>query len=86
MPLHEMPIRLALRREGSMIKAYLANQGTMDNAILLSTLDYKVSQNEEIFTAWKGVMIRTVEIMIEEVFHEVPLMMERPAPGHEREQ
>jgi hypothetical protein len=86
MALHELPVRLAIRREGDVVKAYLAKKDSMEGAMLLATLNEKMAQNEELFRAWKDVMIRAVEIMVENTFDETPEMIERPAPGEERQQ
>ena len=55
---HQLPVRLAIRREGEWVKAYVALQSTMDDALLLGTIDHRIANNyPDIYAKWKAVMV-----------------------------
>jgi hypothetical protein len=43
----EMPFRLALRQEGALWNAYLAESDSMNNAVLLGSIKMSVVKNSE---------------------------------------
>ncbi len=83
-PRRDIGIRLAIRREGEFVNAYLAQQGTMDGAKLLGSLAVDVAQHVVIFEAWKQLMSAVMEGAIEMLFKQKPTMREEDAPEHER--
>lgn len=80
----DLGIRLAIRREGNYLKAYLARNDTMDGADLLGSLWLSALTNDEHFERWKSLMSDILADMIEGVFGQKPSMPERQAPEHER--
>lgn len=81
----EAPVRLAIRREGKYVNAYLAQIGTMDDAVLLGSILHRLAQNADYFDAWKACMKHGFGIAIEEVTGgTIASFEERPGPEHER--
>ena len=81
----EIGARLAIRREGGFVNAYLARQGTMDGARLIGSVARgAVERHDDIWQQWKSVMTEIVARAVEDIFGERPSMPERPAPEHER--
>lgn len=80
----DIGIRLAIRREGEFVNAYLAQRSTMDGAKLLGSLAVDVAQHVVIFDAWKSLMSGVMEAAIQTLFKQKPDMREEPAPEHER--
>lgn len=82
--LKEIGIRLAIRREGEFINAYLAQRNTMDDATLLGSLAIGPAGKPDIFEAWKKLMTVVVSRAVTEAFGQQPTMVERAAPESER--
>lgn len=81
----ELPIRLAIRSEGNMVNAYIADANTMDDAQLIGAISRRVcGLDPAVFDAWKALMTRVLNDAIKDVFGREAEMIERPAPEHER--
>lgn len=81
----ELSIRLALRREGSMWNAYLAEQGVMDNAIPLGSIAIGiVEKNPDLKQKFQDLMTEVLARVIEDTTGQTPTMEIRPAPEHEK--
>ena len=81
---HELPIRLAIRREGGMVSAYLATKDTMTGAMLLGSIAMGIAEREDFFARWKEIMEEALKIAVRRVFGETPDLIEHPVPEHER--
>lgn len=77
-------VRLAIRREGAFVNAYLAQEGTMDGAKLLGSLALDVAHHVVVFERWKALMNDILSSAVEAIFGQKPEMTERTAPEHER--
>ena len=84
--LKELGVRLAIRREGDFVNAYLARQGTMDDARLLASISHGIAENPEFFGRWKALMSDVLADSVKQTFGQKPTMIEKPAPESEREQ
>jgi len=85
MTVQNVGVRLAIRKEGAWVRAYLASEGTMDGARELGAILVTIAdQDENIWTRWKLLMMDAVSAIIGRVFDQVPEWTERPAPEHER--
>jgi hypothetical protein len=81
----EMPIRLALREEGTLWNAYLAESESMSGAVLLGSIKMSVVKASEIHKqAFKDLMTAVVADAIKEVIGLEPIFAERGAPESER--
>jgi hypothetical protein len=81
----EMPIRLALREEGTLWNAYLAASDSMDNAVLLGSIKLSVVKNSEARKReFMDLMTAVVADAIKDVIGLDPLFAERGAPESER--
>jgi len=79
-------IRLALRREGALWNAYVANEGTMDRAFLIGSIALgAVTAHPEIKDGFMQLMKQVLAVAVEDVIGK-PLAEweEKPAPEHER--
>jgi hypothetical protein len=78
--------RLAIRHEGKMIKAYLAEPHTMDEAIFLASISKNLcDRDERIFLQWKECMKEVIRIISKEALGaDVEGFDEHVAPEHER--
>lgn len=82
----EMPFRVALREQGDMWNAYLAPEGSMDNALLLGSIRLSVVMKNPAFKdAFMDLMVSIVGTAIEEVVGVTPDFVVRGAPSYERE-
>jgi hypothetical protein len=82
----EMPFRVALREEGEMWNAYLAPEGSMDNALLLGSIRLSIVQKNPAFKdAFMDMMVAVVGVAIEDVIGVLPDFVIRGAPDYERE-
>lgn len=80
-----MDVRLAIRREGRFINAYLAGTDSMADAELLgSILVAMVEAGEGYFERWKELMTAMFAAHVENVLGVEPEMIEERAPEHER--
>lgn len=81
-----MMIRIAFRAEGSFWNAYLAQEGTMENAKLIgSILIEPVMRNEETKRAFMATMKLVLADAVEAVTGDAPVRWdERQAPESER--
>lgn len=78
-------VRLAIRREGKLVNAYLATAGSMDGAILMgSILRSIVARDDALWERWKAVMTDAMRNAVEDTFGQRPDVTERPAPPHEK--
>lgn len=83
--LRKAPVRLALRREGEYVNAYVAHTDTMDGAMHLGSLHGTLAENSDLWEAWKGLMTQAMSHLIERALGIKPdAMIERPAPESER--
>jgi hypothetical protein len=81
----EMPFRLALRQEGTLWNAYLAENDNMNNAVLLGSIKLSVVKNNpELKQAFKDLMTAVVANAIKETTGIDPIFAERGAPESER--
>jgi hypothetical protein len=81
-----VPMRLAIRSEGNMLNAYIAETGTMDRAILVGSIVRRACDDQpEIFEAWKELMKLVMTETVRTVFGVTPEnWREDPAPESER--
>ena len=77
-------IRLAIRREGESVNAYLTGEGTMTNAMHIGALHLRLAERPEIWERWKQLMSDALAIEVEEIVGAQPEMIERAAPEHEK--
>lgn len=77
-------LRLAIRREGASVNAYLATTESMKDARFLGSIAFDVAQREEYFDAWKALMTKVMTDAVQFVFGETPTVSEQKAPEHER--
>ena len=80
----EIGVRLAIRKEGAWVNAYLALSDTMQGAIKIGSIMAPVASRPAIWEQWKGLMTEVMAIAVEECFGAWPEIKERPAPEHER--
>jgi hypothetical protein len=77
-------VRVAIRKEGARVNAYLAKEGSMDNAMLVSFIPLALAERGEFFERWKNLMSDMLRHMVEEFFDQTPEMIEQRAPESER--
>jgi len=78
-------VRLAIRKEGGSVNAYLASERTMDGAVLMGSLAKGIAEHGDFFDRWKVLMIDAMSVAIEQTTgHPPDYMVEGPAPEHER--
>lgn len=81
----ELPFRLALRHEGRMWNAYLAERHTMDGATLIGSIAMAVVVNSpRRKQAFQQMMTDAMSDMVEEFFGAKPEMKTQQAPEHEK--
>lgn len=80
----EIGMRLAIRREGNWVNAYLAKSETMEDALIIGSIALVIAEQGDIFLRWKDVMTGAMTIVIKEFCGQEPEMTERAAPEHER--
>lgn len=80
------PFRLAFRREGPSVNAYIAPLETMDGARLLSSMPVTLlDADEQLWIDWKALMTRALDVLCQSALGVAVLRFdERPAPEHER--
>lgn len=83
---NRLPIRLALRAEGSFWNAYLASKNTMEGAHLIGSIMLRPCQdNPELKARFQSLMTDVMSFAIKEQFGAEPdWVEERPAPTIER--
>ncbi len=81
---HELPVRLAIRREGNSVNAYIADPKTMEDAIFVASLSVGIAGKSDFFERWKQLMSDILALAVEEIYGQEPEMHTRPAPEHER--
>jgi hypothetical protein len=80
-----MRVRLAFRREGEYVNAYLAPPDSMKDAMLLGTM--RVAYLEQLpgaWDRWKQLMSDILKRAIGDRVGETPEMIQEKAPEHER--
>ena len=78
-------IRLAIRKEGNWLNAYLANSSTMEGAELIGSLRINVAlRDPEIFERWKNLMVDALADIIADVVGTRPEMVEHDSPAYEK--
>jgi hypothetical protein len=81
----ELPFRLALRHEGSMWNAYLADRNTMNKATLVGSIAMAAVVNNPLRKqAFQQMMTEVLSDMVEEFFGVKPEMRTQEAPEHEK--
>jgi hypothetical protein len=79
-----LPIRLAIRKEGDFVNAYLAAADTMDGATLLGSIRTTLAEHGDVFQIWKKSMSDAFSVLVRETLGQEPQMHEQRAPEHER--
>jgi hypothetical protein len=79
-----LPIRLAIRREGEVVNAYIAHPHTMKDATLIGSIGRKVALKADFFERWKALMSDILVAFIKDVYGQTPTIEEKGAPEHER--
>lgn len=81
----ELPVRLALRAEGNQWVAYLASQGTMDDAVWLGAIDLRVVMKQPMLKQqFIDLMTNVIALAIKDVMGQEPEFAIRDAPESER--
>ena len=79
------PIRLAIRKEGEFVNAYLAQSDSMEGAVLLGSIRRTILERDDsIWEKWKKLMTDAVSNAIHDQFDQRPTFEEQRAPEHER--
>ncbi len=80
----ELPVRLAIRREGNSVNAYMADPKTMEGATLVASLTVGIAQHADFFERWMQLMEDALARAVKDIYGQEPEMTTRPAPEHER--
>ena len=81
----DLPFRLAIRKEGNFVNAYLAGPANMNDAMLLGSLLLGIAKRPDLFERWKALMTDTLAAALTDVFGVAhPTFVERRAPENER--
>jgi hypothetical protein len=84
-PRTRMPCRLAIRREGNFVNAYLALDDTMEDAQLLGSLSMWVAQDPEMWQQWRELMREACARQVQRITGVKPVLNRTVrAPEHER--
>ena len=80
-----MPFRLAFRTEGDFVNAYLADQNTMKDALLIGSVrTNSLVGDEDFWPRWKGLMTDILSSHLRSMTGADPVMVEEKAPEHEK--
>jgi hypothetical protein len=81
-----LPMRVAIRYEGTMLMAYIAQIDTMERAIPIGSISRVIAQDHpELFERWKELMKAAMTALCQTVLGVTPRNWdESPAPEHER--
>ena len=83
----KVPIRLAIRRQGDYLNAYIARDDTLDGATLIGSLLYSAaSRDRALRDGFKQSMQRAMSNVIEDLTGHRPRLEEQPIPAHESRQ
>lgn len=77
-------MRLAIRHEGDMLNAYLADATSMKDARLIGAVAAGITKRQDLYDEWKSLMTKILQAAIEDVYGETPMFHEREAPESER--
>jgi hypothetical protein len=81
-----LPMRIAIRTEGTVLVAYITEQSTMDRAISIGSISRVIARDyPELFERWKELMKAAMTALCQELFGVTPQNWdESPAPERER--
>lgn len=84
MKINKLKIRVAIRKEGNWVNAYLAEYDTMEDAKLIGSLAIGIAGRGDFFARWKQLMSDAMALAVEDIYGQKPVMETEPAPEHER--
>jgi len=77
-------IRLAIRKEGSLINVYIAGK-SMEDADLIGSIHLRLASDwPDLFERWESVFTEAVSRSVEKSLGVTPTLVERPVPQHEK--
>ena len=79
-------LRIAIRAEGPSINAYFAMTGSMDEAVLIGSINRALcNQDRKLFEQFKALMTNCCQVLIEQIGgKKVLTVFEQDAPEHEK--
>lgn len=77
--------RLAIRQQGPMINAYIAQSDSMEGAKFIGSIQTGLCEmDRSLFDGFKHLMYEAAQALTLHAFGQLPELVERPAPEHEK--